>query len=111
MTNSEKMARVSVLISPDTASTDLLTYLVEQAEGIVLNRLHPFGVPEGAVVPARYENVLIRIAVELYSKMGADGQTSHDENGIRRVWESGDVSPSLLKQIVPYVGSVRACEI
>ena len=111
MTNSEKIARVSVLISPDTASTDLLSYLVEQAEGIVLNRLNPFGAPEGATVPTRYENVTIRIAVELYSKMGAEGQTSHDENGIKRVWESGDVSSSLLKQIVPYVGSVNVCEI
>lgn len=106
MTTTEKMARVSVLISPDTASSDLLTYLLEQAEGIILNKRYPFGVPEGTTVPAMYESVQIRVAVELYSKMGAEGQVSHSENGVTRTWEAADVSPSLLKQITPIVGSV-----
>lgn len=106
MTDSEKKARVAVLISPDTASDDLLTYLLEQAEGIVLNRRYPFGAPEGATVPKFYEHVQIQIAVELYSKMGAEGQTAHDENGVKRTWESADVSTSLLRRIVPLVGSV-----
>ena len=106
MTNSEKLERISVLISPDTASSDLLTYLLEQAEGIVLNRRYPIGAPEGATVPKAYESIQIRIAVELFSKMGAEGQTAHSENGISRTWEAADVSPSLLKQIVPLVGSV-----
>lgn len=107
MTTQEKMARVSVLIAPDTTSSDLLTYLLEQSEGIVLNRRYPFGVPEGATVPAMYESVQIRIAVELYSKMGAEGQLAHEENGIKRTWEAAEVSPSLLKQITPLVGSVN----
>ena len=106
MTDEEKLARFEVLISPDTASVDLLSSLLEQAEGIVLNRRYPFGVPEGALVPAIYENVQLRVAVELFSKMGAEGQTAHNENGVSRTWEAGDVSPSLLKRIVPMIGSV-----
>ena len=106
MTDSEKLARLSVMISPDTASTDLLTYLLEQAEGIVLNKRYPFGAPEGAKVPVAYENIQIRVAVELFAKMGAEGQTAHGENGVSRTYESADVSPSLLKAIVPIIGSV-----
>jgi hypothetical protein len=106
MTESEKLARMAVLISPDTASTDLMTYLLEQAEGIVLNKRYPFGVPEGATVPAAYESIQIRVAVELFAKMGAEGQTAHSENGVSRTYEAADVSPSLLKGIVPLVGSV-----
>ena len=106
MTDVEKLDRVSVLISPDTASDDLLMYLLEQAEEIVLNRRYPFGPPEGAGVPAQYEQIQIRIAVELFSKMGAEGQTAHKENGVDRTWEAGDVSPSLLKKIMPVCGSV-----
>ena len=106
MTDLEKISRLEVLISPDTASTDLLTYLLEQAEGIVMNRRYPFGAPDGAIMPSAYEHIQLQIAVELYSKMGAEGQTAHNENGVNRTYESSDVSPSLLKRIVPVAGSV-----
>lgn len=106
MTSQEKITRLEVLISPDTASSDLLAYLIEQAEGIVLNRRYPFGAPEGATVPAVYEHIQIQIALELFSKMGAEGQTAHSENGVSRTYESADVSPSLLKRIVPLIGTV-----
>ena len=106
MTENEKLARLAVLISPETASDDLLLYLLEQAEGIILNRRYPFGIPEGATLSALHQQIQIRVAVELFGKMGAEGQTVHDENGIKRTWEAGDVSPSLLKTIVPMCGSV-----
>ena len=106
MTNEEKITRLAVLISPDTANTELLMVLVEQAEGIVLNRRYPLGVPENAIVPKAYEHIQLQIAVELFSKMGAEGQTSHSENGINRTYEAADVSPSLLRKIVPVCGSV-----
>lgn len=106
MTNADKIARLQALISPDTASNNLLTYLLENAEGIVLNRRYPFGPPDGGTVPAKFEHIQIQIAVELFSKMGAEGQVSHDENGIKRTWEAADVSPSLLNKIIPVVGSV-----
>lgn len=106
MTNEEKINRLAVLISPDTADAELLGTLVEQAEGIVLNRRYPFGPPEGATVPSVYEHIQLQIAVELFSKMGAEGQTAHSENGINRTYETADVSPSLLKRILPICGSV-----
>ena len=106
MTEMEKAERLGVLISPDTASPELLTILMEQAEGIVLNKRYPFGVPEDATVPPAYEHIQIQIALELFAKMGAEGQTAHNENGINRTYEAADVSPSLLRRIVPLVGSV-----
>lgn len=106
MTSQEKKARLAVLISPDTAADELLDALLLQAEGIVLNRRYPFGSPEGATVPTQYEHIQLQIAVELFSKMGAEGQTAHNENGINRTYEAADVSPSLLKRIVPICGGV-----
>ena len=107
MTNEEKITRLAVLISPDTATDELLIILVDQSEGIVRNRRYPFGAPEGATVPAHYEHIQLQIAVELFSKMGSEGQTAHAENGINRSYESADVSPSLLRRIVPICGGVR----
>ena len=102
----QKLEKLKVLISPETASDDLLLYLLEQAEGIILNKRYPFGAPEGAVLSVFHQQIQIRMAVELFNKMGAEGQTAHDENGIKRTWEAGDVNPSLLRQIVPVCGSV-----
>ena len=106
MTNEQKIEKLKVLISPDEASSDLLSYLLEQSEGIILNRRYPFGPPEGATLSALHEQIQLRVAVEIFSKMGAEGQLSHSENGVSRTWEAGDVSPSLLKLIVPCAGSV-----
>ena len=106
MTDEEKLARFEVLISPDTASKELLQHLLWQAEGIVLSRRYPFGSPEGATVSSAYEHIQLQIAVELFSKMGAEGQTAHGENGITRTYEAADISPSLLKRIVPVCGIV-----
>lgn len=106
MTIEEKLARLEALISPDKADPKLLSHLLNQAEGIVLNRRYPFGPPENATMPARYEQVQIQIAVELFSKMGAEGQISHDENGIKRTYEAADISPSLLRRITPLAGGV-----
>ena len=106
METNQKIERLSALILPDTADSDLLSYLLEQAEGIVLNKRYPFGAPEGATLSAFHEQIQIRIALELFAKMGAEGQISHSENGISRTYEAADISPSLLKQIIPVCGSV-----
>lgn len=106
MTNEQKIEKLKVLISPDTATDQILLNLLEQAEGIILNRRYPFGAPEGATLSAIHEQIQLRMAVELFNKMGAEGQTGHDENGIKRTWHDGDVSPSLLKAVVPVCGSV-----
>lgn len=107
MTNQEKKAQLAVLISPDTAEDPLLSTLLTLSEGIVLNRRYPFGIPEGATVPMQYEHIQLQIALELFSKMGAEGQTAHNENGINRTYESAGVSNSLLQRITPICGSVR----
>lgn len=104
MTNEEKILKLKTLLLPDEVSDDLLEALLETAEGYVLNRRYPFGVPENATVEKRFEYVQLKIAVELYSKMGAEGQTAHNENGINRTFENADVSKSLLRQITPVVG-------
>lgn len=106
MSNEQKIERLKVLISPDTASNELLLYLLEQSEGIILNRRFPFGAPEGVTLSPFQEQIQFRVAVELFSKMGAEGQTQHTENGVSRQYEAADVSPSLLRQIIPVCGSV-----
>ena len=110
MTSDEKLLSFKKRIEPDTASDDLLSELLEQAGAIVLNRRFPFGYPVDTVVPLQYARLQIAIAIELFNKRGAEAQTAHSENGINRTYEAGDISPSLLKQIIPMVAGVTVLE-
>lgn len=70
----------------------------------ILARLYPYKVPDNAEIPVRYGALQLQIAAYLYGKRGAEGQTSHSENGIARAYENGDVPESMMREIVPFVG-------
>ena len=67
--------------------------------------MYPFGYETTVAVPARYERIQVQLAVELYTKRGAEGQASHTENGMTRTWLE---KSRLLSRIMPYVGSVSS---
>ena len=106
MTNEEKAVKVAELLRPEVVETASLLPFIEIAKTIVLNRLYPYSDVDGMDVPSRYDYIHCMITVDLWNKRGAEGQTSHTENGISRVWADSLVSPSLLKMIPPMVGSV-----
>lgn len=102
MTNDEKL----VILKRITGETDdevLSTYL-SMAASVVLTHAFPYG--EVEEVPTRYDNVQIEIAAYMLNKRGAEGETSHSENGVSRSYEDGDIPPTLLRRIVPTAGVV-----
>lgn len=103
MTNAEKIESMRVGIVPDVAEDAVLASEIDAAGAMILNKMYPFGYPEDAIVPARYEQLQIKLAIELYTQRGAEGQASHTENGSTRTWPS--VS-RILAQIAPHCGSV-----
>lgn len=98
----EKITEFGVAIAPDIAENDVATLELMAAESMILNKMYPFGYPDGTEVPARYERLQIKLAVELYNQRGAEGQISHGENGTTRTWGAS----SILAKIVPMCGSV-----
>ena len=58
-------------------------------------------------VETRYEDLQYRIALDLYNKQGAEGETGHNENGINRSFESSWISEQLLREVTPYCGAVK----
>ena len=103
MTDAEKLSVFHTMIAPDEESDEILNATLAVAGSMILNRMYPFGYPDGTEVPARYERLQLELAVELYTKRGAEGQASHTENGTTRTWTE---KSALLAQIVPHVGSV-----
>ena len=102
------LERLKTQIGDDSVADELLLTYLEDAKGIILNKRYPFGYPEGTEVEPKYETVQVKMALELFSKRGAEGEVSHSENGISRGYESASVSPSLLNMVVSKVGVVNA---
>ena len=91
---------------PEKHITDIeLEDILESAKAVILSRRFPFGdYPEE--IENRYKDLQIRIAVEMFNKVGVEGQVSHSENGISRTYSSASVSEELLREITPKAGVV-----
>ena len=91
-------------ITDDSKDGALNVYL-DFAKEKMLNRLYPFVEDVSTLdIPARYLNLQVEIALYMWDKRGAEGQTSHNENGISRTYESADIPESLLNHLTPFVG-------
>ena len=102
MTNAEMIELVKAM-SGESVDAVVSAYLAMSGDAI-MNRAYPFATEkerESLTVPIRYQNLQCEIAVYLLNKRGAEGQTSHNENGINRSYENGGIPDSMLKQVVP----------
>ncbi len=99
MTKEVMKSRLSVLTG-ETDDNILLTFLDIAAEK-VLEKCYPYR-HDKRDVPTRYHSTQLEIAVYLMNKRGAEGETSHNENGINRSYESASIPDSMLKGIVPF---------
>jgi hypothetical protein len=103
MTNAEMIELVKTM-SGESVDAVVSAYLAMSGDAIV-NRAYPFATEkerESLTVPTRYQNLQCEIAVYLLNKRGAEGETSHNENGINRSYENGGIPDSMLKQVVPF---------
>lgn len=103
MTIDEKIEAMRIGIAPDVAEDSVLESELLTAETMILNKAYPFGYASDMVLPARYERMQIKLAVELYTQRGAEGQASHSENGTSITWPTVN---RILSQIAPHCGSV-----
>lgn len=106
MTPEIMKARLSV-ITGETDDDILLTYL-DLAGEVITAKCYPYH--PGKPVPERYQNRQIEIAAYLLNKRGAEGETSHNENGINRSYESASVPASMLAGIMPFASSFVGAE-
>ena len=99
-----QLERLKIRITEKVTDTELEDIL-ESAKAVILSRRFPFNEwPDE--IEDRYKDLQIRIAVEMFSKRGAEGETSHSENGVSRSYASAGVSEDLLSEITPKAGVV-----
>lgn len=89
----------------DVSEDSMLSLLLGWSEEEVLSARYPFGYTEEQKAEAlnRYSGIVSKVAIYFYSKQGAEGETSHGENGISRTYERADVPSSYLSGITPIV--------
>lgn len=103
MDTSEKIATIKELVDNDAKATDsLVSVYLSEAESAILRRLYPFGVPDGAAVPAMYDFTACKLAARYFFRRGGEGELIHNENGIHRHYQSVN-DEDLLREIMPYV--------
>jgi len=106
MTEVEKLSMLRVMVGQpnegDWSDEVLTSYLCIAAQKI-LNRAYPYD-DTVSEVPRRYGYLQCDIAAYLLNKRGAEGETSHSENGISRSYESADVPESMMSEVIPHVG-------
>lgn len=105
MTNDEKLAALKAMVGSSDSDEVLSAYLTFAGSKIIA-KAYPYQ-NDISEVPAQYAHLQVEIAAYMLNKRGAEGQTSHSENGVSRSYENGDVPPSMLKAVIPYCGVIR----
>jgi hypothetical protein len=101
------LENLKTYLDNDGSEDTMLSLLLNQAENKVLNKRYPFGYTDEQKIAAleKYSDIVLDIAVYLYNKRGAEGQTGHSENGINRSYEKAGIPDSFVVDIVPVAKS------
>ena len=99
-----QLERLKIRITEKVNDAELEDIL-ESAKAVIMSRRFPFG-EQPTEIEERYKDLQIRIAVEMFNKRGAEGETAHSENGVSRSYSSASVSEELLREITPKAGVV-----
>ena len=102
MLDSEKVALVKAMT--DETDEAIIMAFLSLAGDAVYHAACPYRNSDKISVVSEYEGVQIRAAAYYLNKRGADGEKSHNENGISRTYENSDLPDSLLREFTPIVG-------
>lgn len=90
--------------------TTLLEDCITSATHAINARRYPYGnwptENDEVTVDPQYQDLQYRIALEIYQRIGAEGEQGHTENGISRVYDGSWISAKLLEEITPMCGVV-----
>lgn len=105
MNEEEKLIALRAMVGGYDTDEVLSTYL-KLAGRKIIARAFPYN-PSVTEVPVQYDTLQCEIAAYMLNKRGAEGQTSHSENGISRSYENADVPASMLKVVTPHCGVIK----
>lgn len=87
----------------ESEEDELLTLLLQIAEQRIMRACYPYASDDeisNLKFPTKYTFLKLDVSVRLYNERGAEGETSHSENGVVRSYEN--IDNFILKNIVPF---------
>lgn len=100
-----RLMRKAVARGFDITNDDAVDEVYEAI--LAVNERRRFVSSKEQLYETKYDGLILRLAISAISKYGAEGQTSHVENGIHRNYEAGSAYPtSMLQEIVPLAKGV-----
>lgn len=105
MTDTDKFALIKAMT--DETDDSVISAFLSLVADAVYHAACPYGNADKAAVIEEYGGVQCRAAAYYLNKRGADGEKSHAENGVNRVYENADLPESLLREITPIAGVSR----
>lgn len=91
----EQLEKLKIQLDNPDVNDGILIFCLDRAKDIICD------IRNSDKVENKYLTTQIAIAIEIYNKRGAEGQGSHTENGISRVYVNGDISHHLIRKITP----------
>lgn len=109
MTMNMKIAMLHAMLGEgDTTDPGILEVYLTLAGQAILNRMYPFRDSyDGLEVPDKYVAIQLKIANMYITKIGAEFEIQHIENGIHRNYGASDIPDGILKDVVPYCQAIR----
>ncbi len=104
--------RLKTRIEAADATDALLEDIIQSATAVYIGLRYPYGgypVGENGMPTLDFiaQDWVLRAAIEMFSRLDAEGQTSHSESGVTsRSYENGTLSATLKAEIVPLCGIV-----
>lgn len=87
----------------EDVSDDDIDYEIKRAIRQI-NRCRHFDPTDEKQYDPKYEDMIIPLALTAFAKIGAEGQSSHSENGVVRNYTSGgDYPKDMLDEIIPLI--------
>lgn len=108
MTLENKISRLKLMLDNDsTATKELCIAYLEDAKYSILVKMYPFGFPkEDMDIPSRYDMLQVKLAARYFLRRGAEGEISHNEDGVNRTYGSVN-DTDLLDEVMTVAKVVR----
>lgn len=109
MLDTEKLSMVKTVMAiaeSDTSEDSRITVYLSAAAKEIIAWRYSYSAAETPVlvVPDEYEMTQVFAVVNGYSQSGAEGQTSHGENGISRSFKYDDMIAYIRSHVIPLCG-------
>lgn len=109
MTTNEKITMIANMLDideDDVSGYGLIGAYLEAAKREIIGWRYSYAAEKPDDVPPEYEMTQIFAVMAGYTQIGAEGETTHDEGSIRRIFKYDTMISYIRSHVIPIVGCI-----